>query len=128
MYLVVLSLSLSFSSLNSMMNTMLFCVVQPVQIASRFCGLMGETLDDQLTRFPESHDAISEAKKKCVEFERALIKDAMKRMAGTEIDVRSWTKVIPRSLSTTILHHHLFGICSFVLSLMPDQTRYRTFE
>lgn len=40
---------------------------QPVQIASRFCGIMGETLDDQLTRYPENHDAISEAKKKCVE-------------------------------------------------------------
>eukprot|EP01083_Nonionella_stella_P310507 1103337_1 len=64
----------------------------PIQIGSRFCSLMGETLDDQLTQYPESCDAISIAKQKCVTFERELIEDAQRRLCGIEIDVRSWTK------------------------------------
>ncbi|MCP5005896.1 MAG: hypothetical protein GY941_18460 [Planctomycetes bacterium] len=64
----------------------------PIKIGSRFCNLMGETLDDQLTRFPENSDAIRAAKIKCEKFEEELIENAMRRICSLELDVRSWCK------------------------------------
>ena len=57
----------------------------------KHCISTAEQLDEQLTRFAEKDEIIVETRKKCVEFEEALISDANTRINCIEIDVRSWT-------------------------------------
>ncbi|ETN97637.1 hypothetical protein RFI_39891 [Reticulomyxa filosa] len=89
----------------------------PIQIASSYCSLsfgvcnrfkhllqtfcccccccLSTQLEEQLTRNPESCFAVTAAKEKMREFESEVITDAWKRLAMTEIDVRSWARGDP---------------------------------